>query len=541
MEYNRDGHQVRWQRINSSPDTGCDSVEYDVDYAGRPTRIVGTPADCSQTQVVFAESIKYLPWGPIETLSTPVYDEVLAYDGRFRLVLQTATLLSGTTIVERSYDCDGGKLISSVADALDSTRDRTFEYDVRGRLTSTTGPYGSIAYSYDDLGNRSERTIIDGLGTSSMTFDYVSGTSKIYEITETLPGQTPQAYQVEHDEYGNITDDGSTSIYSYGPRNTMTHLKERSTEAITHSFLYDAAGYRAFSSEVGGESVVRYSHGEQHLDAAGVPVEEKLNVLLNSRLLATSDIDGDVAYIVSDHIGFPMVSVAGDGSVLWSSDSLPFGEAGEVTGGDELNDPLRRFPGQWQYTSTPTPLVYNGFRWYRPDWGRYTQTDPLGYAPPRVIYGYAENNPLGFIDINGLKCTPWRYHDGAEQYKSTSHCGTPHSFEDFIAKLFPGGITNYCCKYYKYALTLRKTYIRECRCGVSDDALPPVPEGWEEKGEYSLKPWDETDTDAYGCCTRKQTATFDGLDITDEEYVYENCETVEKSCNKWCEEKSKGK
>ena len=107
------------------------------------------------------------------------------------------------------------------------------------------------------------------------------------------------------------------------------------------------------------------------------------------------------------------------GAPLWTADHLPFGETVSETG--TTNDPLLRYPGQWavpraEGLNLPT-LYYNTYRWYRPQWGRYTQADPIGTVvtkltgspshwsrmfAPNALYLYAANNPLRFSDPLGL-------------------------------------------------------------------------------------------------------------------------------------------
>jgi len=48
-------------------------------------------------------------------------------------------------------------------------------------------------------------------------------------------------------------------------------------------------------------------------------------------------------------------------------------------------------------------LFENGYRWYRPDWGRYTQSDPIGLIAGPNLFSYALNNPLSLIDPLGLR------------------------------------------------------------------------------------------------------------------------------------------
>jgi RHS repeat-associated protein len=50
-----------------------------------------------------------------------------------------------------------------------------------------------------------------------------------------------------------------------------------------------------------------------------------------------------------------------------------------------------------------TVRFYNIFRWYRPRWGRYTQTDPLGVRSSSVaLYAYSDDAPINKFDALGL-------------------------------------------------------------------------------------------------------------------------------------------
>jgi RHS repeat-associated protein len=52
-------------------------------------------------------------------------------------------------------------------------------------------------------------------------------------------------------------------------------------------------------------------------------------------------------------------------------------------------------------------LFENGYRWYKPRWGRYGQADPIGILGGIHAFKYADNNPSTIIDPLGLKCGPW--------------------------------------------------------------------------------------------------------------------------------------
>ena len=54
--------------------------------------------------------------------------------------------------------------------------------------------------------------------------------------------------------------------------------------------------------------------------------------------------------------------------------------------------------------------AYNIFRWYRAGWGRYTQSDPIGFRGGLNLFSYADGNPVIWTDPHGLKvykcCAP---------------------------------------------------------------------------------------------------------------------------------------
>lgn len=102
--------------------------------------------------------------------------------------------------------------------------------------------------------------------------------------------------------------------------------------------------------------------------------------------------------------------------MVWSAAYTAFGEA-LVDASSTIENNLR-FPGQ--YYDAETGLHYNWNRYYDPATGRYTQTDPIGFAagdfnlfryvdsvgkPPieTNLYQYALNNPLKYVDPLGLE------------------------------------------------------------------------------------------------------------------------------------------
>ena len=114
---------------------------------------------------------------------------------------------------------------------------------------------------------------------------------------------------------------------------------------------------------------------------------------------------GAIHYYFNDHLGTPLMTTDANGAVDWRAEYEPYGSISALRTPDR-HQPLRR-PGQEaeQFdtgANGATGRYYNVFRWYRPSSGRYTQPDPLGFAPDINLYRYALGNPVHQADMLGL-------------------------------------------------------------------------------------------------------------------------------------------
>ena len=115
-------------------------------------------------------------------------------------------------------------------------------------------------------------------------------------------------------------------------------------------------------------------------------------------------------WYLTDHLGTPQQIAAENGAVVWQAQYEVFGKA-EVDAGSSVTNNLR-FPGQ--YYDAETGLHYNWNRYYDPEAGRYTQTDPIGFEGGDVnLYGYVGGKSVNFIDPLGLAYFSYRPLGGA--------------------------------------------------------------------------------------------------------------------------------
>ena len=188
---------------------------------------------------------------------------------------------------------------------------------------------------------------------------------------------------------------------------------------MTATYTYDGDGRRVKKVVNGVATIFHYDEGGQLIaESNGSGTVTAVYVYLNGQPLAKIE-GASVYYYHNDALGTPQKMTDSTGTVVWSADYKPFGEA-TITVSTITNN--LRFPGQ--YYDAETGTHYNYFRDYDPTTGRYKQADPWYSGivrmsssrakvdvrirrPGRLVdlslYPYVENNPLKWIDPRGLE------------------------------------------------------------------------------------------------------------------------------------------
>ena len=286
----------------------------------------------------------------------------------------TATTGGATSNVNYSFDANGSLL-------RDGLRSKEFDAANRlGNVTTGTGPDApTTRYVHNALGQRLFKT--------EPLYAPVSSGSNPAD---------PGVMQTLANFFASLWG-GST-----------TTAAPSASEKLGYTYYYDEDGSLLYEQGSGGAN----SGGSAHYVYLPTPAGP----------MPISTYTGSKHYAVhTDHLNTPRRLTNSAKQVAWQWAFSAFGDEQPITARNRYVDPATtpnagtttvadvtfnlRYPGQ--YFDKESGLSYNYFRSYDSRTGRYTQSDPIGLRGGWNRFGYAENNPLMYVDPLGLfTCGP---------------------------------------------------------------------------------------------------------------------------------------
>ena len=366
-------------------------VDYDDD--NRPTRI---RLKNGANFTTLLEQMSYAPNGPLlSALYGDGRTQTRTYDLSYRLT-RILDALGATKLRDVTYGYEGRDNIASITDALVPGNSESFGYTPRESLASAAGPYGTLGFTYDGVGNRLTST----LGAATDGYVYPVTSNRLSVINLATGGTRGFTY----DAAGNVVAEarpGGTYGYSYNAAGRMQSFSINGF--LQASYTYDAMGRQAIRTLTSPTPVTIHSV----FDSQGRRIaeyNETSGALIREYVWNGWDpvavIEGGViSFVRADHIGRPVFATNATGVKVWTATYTPFG--GVHTSAGAL--PTARFPGQW--FQSESGLHQNWMRDYDPTTGRYLQADPLGLIDGASVYGYVRQSPLMLTDPTG-EC-PW--------------------------------------------------------------------------------------------------------------------------------------
>jgi RHS repeat-associated protein len=270
---------------------------------------------------------------------------------------------------------------------------QTFEYDPLNRLTTSGEGAGSWSETnlYDRYGNRS-----------------VAGGLSFSDITNRI---TTVGYS--YDGAGNLKND-PTQSFDFDAENKITKVNGESD--VYDVYRYDGDGNRVRKNFTYGEKMrMVYSGGQliAEYDLSNGSLKKEYVYGANG-LIVTIEPSGGTKYTTADSLGTPRVVTSSAAVIISRHDYMPFGqELGSGIGGRtpgigyDAPDGVRQKFTQYERDSE-TGLDYAQARHFGSLAGRFSSPDPLlasanvGSPQSWNRYAYVQNNPVNFIDPNGL-------------------------------------------------------------------------------------------------------------------------------------------
>ncbi|HEX6682161.1 MAG TPA: RHS repeat-associated core domain-containing protein, partial [Candidatus Limnocylindrales bacterium] len=298
----------------------------------------------------------------------------VTYDTLARVAIDTTRNAVGQPVASISYGYDvDDRLTGKTTTGTAGAGANSYAYDMAGRLTSWTGPQGTVAYQWDASGNRTRA------GSKTFTYDQRNRLLSDTDFSYTYTARGTLASR---------TSSGLTDGYTFD-------AFDRLTTAGGVTYTYDALDrvasrngttfrYAGMGDDVVSDGTGQYARG---------PSGEVVGVAKGGEeLLTIRDGHGDVVAGIDP----------ADTSLPRVTDSKAYDPFGKVTAteGDTGN---LGFQGDW--TDPVTGQVDMGARWYEPGTGAFISRDTVGYGSGDSIlanrYTYGAGDPLAHTDPDG--------------------------------------------------------------------------------------------------------------------------------------------
>ncbi|MHC4674633.1 MAG: DUF6531 domain-containing protein, partial [Planctomycetota bacterium] len=244
---------------------------------GRPRKITTT---YGSTVAVLMNNLVYNPFGSPKGMDSGSGSSVdnRSDENNFLKSVNPGEMLEQTY----SYDPNGN--LTGIQAPNTPWFNQGFTYDALNRLETATGIYGSMIYTYDNVGNRKTRTVDD----ATDTYIYQPGTNKLSEIT----GTTPVTFA--YDDNGNTTGYGSKTLV-YNQNNRLIRVEDGAT--ILGEYTYNALGQRISKDVNGVVTIFHYDFDGNIIAESGSDgVFKKEYLYVGTKRLAMVEVDSNILY-----------------------------------------------------------------------------------------------------------------------------------------------------------------------------------------------------------------------------------------------------
>jgi RHS repeat-associated protein len=320
--------------------------------------------------------------------------------------------------------------LKSVTDSVNSQQTNSWvltRYDsglIETKTETVDGLTTNYVYTYDSQG-RLETVKQDGILVEEYDYDLNGNINYQYSLPRGLEGRVPiysdhlitvgsVTYDYDLDGFLTTKTNNSNSScgepdpwvtsYDYSSRGELLNVILPDGRNI--DYIVDPSG-RRIAKEIDGITVEKYLWNDLTRLLAVYDGSDNLIMRFeyaDGRMPVAMTTGGDTYYLGYDQVGTLRVVSDASGNVIKQIDYDSFGNV--------VNDTNPSFSVPFGFAGglydTDTGLIRFGYRDYNPDLGRWTAKDPILFAGGDTnLYGYVINNPVNFVDPEGLLRNPF--------------------------------------------------------------------------------------------------------------------------------------
>lgn len=335
---------------------------------------------------------------------------VIGRDPGGRIISMT---LATSKMVSYAYD-DNDRIVSFTDWAGGTT---SFSYDDAGRLLSILRPNGVTTSNTWDNDSRLIGIAEGTISSINLIRDAKGQITSVERNVPLLPSAKGLADQTKafdtasqvlgftYDDLGRLTED-DVRYYDW---DLASRLRSYTQDAVTTSFTYNAIGQRLSRTS---EGITRDYIWNDSLDLPSVSIVRQNGDDLRYYIYTPS---GNLLYSIEaadntrrfyhyDEMGNTIFVTDDGGAVIGSYAYSPFGRL--IYSSGNLDNPFT-WQGMHGVMDEGNTIYYVRSRYYDSRTGRFISRDVIGQIDPKSVnpYQYAWNNPMQFVDVNGLNPT----------------------------------------------------------------------------------------------------------------------------------------
>ena len=311
--------------------------------------------------------------------------------------------------------------LTNIVNNLDRNKDRVYEFDTLGRLTTAKGGIAAGAtgvtanwtqnYAFDRYGNRTSVTAA-GITANSQAVPTDGLASLGYQTTTNRINTSGYEYDLAGSQTRGQSPTGSWQRFEYDAAGRLVKIKD-DAGTVLESHTYGASRQRLINETStqrtyyawGGSSVL--CEYVENSASPTSPVFTKSYIYAGSRLLSTQTWNGTAEITEFHHperLGTKLVT-NNSANTSFEQATLPFGTSLDAETSGITNQRFTSYD-----RSTVANLDYAQNRSYSSGQGRFTSVDPIGMSSGSAsnpqsnnLYAYVGNNPIDYTDPSGLK------------------------------------------------------------------------------------------------------------------------------------------